>query len=487
MSEEVIKEVVAQESGLLPVVGLSPKLAHSTEFSEITGNGKNDSLDNKVEAETPETMVIGSAENINVSGDKTEQKSKTIPRRSSLASFRKLFQKHSRSLSASPASKSTKFENGFDEGKRLTKSDRDSSPGIPLTPGDDDIFEGDSPKLYHARQSSEPSTATTSQNRGKLRHTHTLPAFFISPQSSIEEKSELSPGMKLWRKLGSFNFNRRLSPSSSSELTCAASDDGVDSVYQVLKEGLVLRACSDPPNSKLMRGSSVESTSGLSAAENGSSHSSPSRVRMHKRKLVHQVSDPTFGRQNDKKLGSHVEKAEVEGSSSSSLPNSRVSFALTSPTSQPNSKANKSLTRQADTKRTKDNSSRNEYEKLAEGGNLFVALHKYMPQHEEDLSLRLGDRICLTDDKDDSWWIGECGNNTGYFPAKFVMPLRPREEVHICVHSTVMRDANNKEVPLKKNQVVAVKRDWPKQDEYHVFARSCDAEGYLRKDDLRPL
>uniref|UniRef100_A0A673N7P3 SH3 and cysteine-rich domain-containing protein 2 n=1 Tax=Sinocyclocheilus rhinocerous TaxID=307959 RepID=A0A673N7P3_9TELE len=59
----------------------------------------------------------------------------------------------------------------------------------------------------------------------------------------------------------------------------------------------------------------------------------------------------------------------------------------------------------------------------------YVALYKFLPQEQNDLELHPGDRVMVTDDSNEEWWKGKCGDRVGVFPANFVQRVRPGERV----------------------------------------------------------
>ncbi|XP_078582075.1 uncharacterized protein LOC144865324 isoform X8 [Branchiostoma floridae x Branchiostoma japonicum] len=66
---------------------------------------------------------------------------------------------------------------------------------------------------------------------------------------------------------------------------------------------------------------------------------------------------------------------------------------------------------------------------------LAVALHKYEPTRQEDLMLRPGDRVQITDDVDTTWWKGKCSGKIGFFPANYVLKVAPGAEVLQCTET----------------------------------------------------
>ncbi|XP_071770919.1 SH3 and cysteine-rich domain-containing protein 2-like [Centroberyx gerrardi] len=59
----------------------------------------------------------------------------------------------------------------------------------------------------------------------------------------------------------------------------------------------------------------------------------------------------------------------------------------------------------------------------------YVALYKFLPQEKNDLELRPGDRVQVTDDSNEDWWKGKSKDKVGFFPANFVQRVRPGERV----------------------------------------------------------
>lgn len=60
------------------------------------------------------------------------------------------------------------------------------------------------------------------------------------------------------------------------------------------------------------------------------------------------------------------------------------------------------------------------YEPPQEPQICFIALHTYESSNSEDLSFKEGDKIVLLSRVNQDWLEGQCGENTGIFPASFV-------------------------------------------------------------------
>uniref|UniRef100_A0ABM5GRL8 SH3 and cysteine-rich domain-containing protein 2 isoform X2 n=1 Tax=Pogona vitticeps TaxID=103695 RepID=A0ABM5GRL8_9SAUR len=82
----------------------------------------------------------------------------------------------------------------------------------------------------------------------------------------------------------------------------------------------------------------------------------------------------------------------------------------------------------------------------------YVALYKFMPQENNDLPLKPGDRIMLVDDSNEDWWKGKMGDRMGFFPANFVQRVRPGETVWRC-GKTFCGNKEQGQLSLKENQI----------------------------------
>lgn len=49
-----------------------------------------------------------------------------------------------------------------------------------------------------------------------------------------------------------------------------------------------------------------------------------------------------------------------------------------------------------------------------------VAKFAFQPQHEDELVLKKGDRITVIEKKEDGWWKGRIGKQSGWFPSNYV-------------------------------------------------------------------
>ncbi|XP_053122237.1 SH3 and cysteine-rich domain-containing protein isoform X2 [Hemicordylus capensis] len=84
--------------------------------------------------------------------------------------------------------------------------------------------------------------------------------------------------------------------------------------------------------------------------------------------------------------------------------------------------------------------------------NTYVALYKFVPQENEDLEMRPGDRITLLEDSNEDWWKGKIEDRVGFFPANFVQRVQEEEKVFRCIR-TFIGCKEQGQITLKENQV----------------------------------
>ncbi|MEE6465606.1 hypothetical protein FKM82_006619, partial [Ascaphus truei] len=82
----------------------------------------------------------------------------------------------------------------------------------------------------------------------------------------------------------------------------------------------------------------------------------------------------------------------------------------------------------------------------------FVALYKFAPQENEDLTMRPGDRITILDDSNEDWWKGKIEDRVGFFPANFVQKVQQNERLFRCSR-TFIGCKEQGQITLKENQV----------------------------------
>ncbi|XP_055334363.1 uncharacterized protein LOC129585637 [Paramacrobiotus metropolitanus] len=86
--------------------------------------------------------------------------------------------------------------------------------------------------------------------------------------------------------------------------------------------------------------------------------------------------------------------------------------------------------------------------------NVFVALQSYRPKGPDELELRPGDRIVVTDTSQPDWWKGKgFGTSAGYFPRECVARVNPNEKVCVVTHALQLNE-NGTVLRLSKDDIV---------------------------------
>ncbi|XP_054850847.1 SH3 and cysteine-rich domain-containing protein 2 [Eublepharis macularius] len=115
----------------------------------------------------------------------------------------------------------------------------------------------------------------------------------------------------------------------------------------------------------------------------------------------------------------------------------------------------------------------------------YVALYKFLPQENNDLPLKPGDRIMLVDDSNEDWWKGKMGDRLGFFPANFVQRVRPGETVWRCC-KTFFGSKEQGQLSLKENQIcVGVGKT--KESEGFIKVTSGKKRGLVPADVLTEI
>ncbi|XP_062814324.1 SH3 and cysteine-rich domain-containing protein isoform X3 [Anolis carolinensis] len=89
--------------------------------------------------------------------------------------------------------------------------------------------------------------------------------------------------------------------------------------------------------------------------------------------------------------------------------------------------------------------------------NTYVALYKFVPQENEDLEMRPGDRITLLEDSNEDWWKGKIEDRVGYFPANFVQRVQD-EKIFRCIR-TFIGCKEQGQITLKENQICMASKE----------------------------
>ncbi|GFS67083.1 uncharacterized protein NPIL_698301 [Nephila pilipes] len=75
--------------------------------------------------------------------------------------------------------------------------------------------------------------------------------------------------------------------------------------------------------------------------------------------------------------------------------------------------------------------------------NLYVVLYNFRSRHPDEIDLKAGCIITVTDTSDADWWQGKCMGKIGYFPSKYVTKLHPGEQPLQVIHSVHVNDGES--------------------------------------------
>ncbi|XP_053708349.1 SH3 and cysteine-rich domain-containing protein 2-like isoform X1 [Synchiropus splendidus] len=113
----------------------------------------------------------------------------------------------------------------------------------------------------------------------------------------------------------------------------------------------------------------------------------------------------------------------------------------------------------------------------------YVALYKFLPQEHNDLELHPGDRVQVTDDSNEEWWKGKCGDKVGFFPSNFVQRVRPGERVWRVIQG----NPGNRErghMAVRESQICVGKRE---EGEAFLRLSSGKKRGLVAADSIEEI
>ncbi|XP_006798321.1 SH3 and cysteine-rich domain-containing protein 2-like isoform X1 [Neolamprologus brichardi] len=112
----------------------------------------------------------------------------------------------------------------------------------------------------------------------------------------------------------------------------------------------------------------------------------------------------------------------------------------------------------------------------------YVALYKFLPQEPNDLELQPGDRVQVTDDSNEEWWKGKCGDKVGFFPANFVQRVRPGERVWRVIQGNPGRERGH--MAVRESQICVGKRE---EGEVFLKLSSGKKKGLVPADSIEEI
>ncbi|XP_041365343.1 SH3 and cysteine-rich domain-containing protein 3-like [Gigantopelta aegis] len=60
---------------------------------------------------------------------------------------------------------------------------------------------------------------------------------------------------------------------------------------------------------------------------------------------------------------------------------------------------------------------------------IYVVLYNFKGKEKDDMDLRAGWRLTVSNSSDPDWWKGKCNGKVGYFPSTYVQRLHPGQRV----------------------------------------------------------
>ncbi|XP_053206539.1 uncharacterized protein LOC128390796 isoform X8 [Panonychus citri] len=86
--------------------------------------------------------------------------------------------------------------------------------------------------------------------------------------------------------------------------------------------------------------------------------------------------------------------------------------------------------------------------------NLYVALYNFRGRHEDELDLKAGTTLTVTDTTDPDWWQGKTHGQVGLFPSKYVAKLYSGERPLQMLHTIQVSDGEGSMVKLLRDQII---------------------------------
>ncbi|KAK6490532.1 SH3 and cysteine-rich domain-containing protein-like isoform X1 [Huso huso] len=115
--------------------------------------------------------------------------------------------------------------------------------------------------------------------------------------------------------------------------------------------------------------------------------------------------------------------------------------------------------------------------------NTYVALFKFIPQENEDLEMRPGDRIILLDDSNEDWWKGTIEDRVGFFPANFADQVKTGEKVYRCTR-TFIGCKEQGQIILKEGQICVANKQ---ENNGFIKVSSGKKKGFVPFDVLENI
>ncbi|XP_071040260.1 uncharacterized protein [Parasteatoda tepidariorum] len=86
--------------------------------------------------------------------------------------------------------------------------------------------------------------------------------------------------------------------------------------------------------------------------------------------------------------------------------------------------------------------------------NLYVVLYNFQGRHKDEIDLKAGCIITVTDTRDPNWWEGKCMGRIGFFPSMYVTRLHPGEQPLQVIHAVHVSDNEGNSNKLLSDQII---------------------------------
>ncbi|CAG5131084.1 unnamed protein product [Candidula unifasciata] len=87
--------------------------------------------------------------------------------------------------------------------------------------------------------------------------------------------------------------------------------------------------------------------------------------------------------------------------------------------------------------------------------DVYVSLYHFRGKEKDDMDLRPGSRVTVTNSSDPDWWKGKCCSKSGYFPAKYLLKLQKYQRVYQVTHTMNLTEIDGLGgMRLHKDQIV---------------------------------
>ncbi|XP_076449962.1 uncharacterized protein LOC143286309 [Babylonia areolata] len=86
---------------------------------------------------------------------------------------------------------------------------------------------------------------------------------------------------------------------------------------------------------------------------------------------------------------------------------------------------------------------------------VYIVLYHFRGKEKDDMDLRAGSRIAVTNSSDPDWWKGKYNGRTGYFPAKYVLRIEDGQQIFQVLRTINLTEMDGLSgIRLHKDQIV---------------------------------